>query len=306
MFGDEANNRDRNTEPSAQLQFVPADSAAVFSPRFLKWAADQNVSIVDQQSGEVLIEHEDWGRNILRVLPSGQVQVGSNYRGWKPKFEVSPGDDLERVLCREIGDDIRFQKGLSSIEYPIELARKWVQAPEKRLFDPRGRQRYRAYGFWDPSALSHLLRVNPRTVERSYRSRRGWPLRRILIRNPARQLLFLLLVGALVCVTGWAASAGDGPLTVALFVITGVPATVGTGLLAFVILLESADSKAWLRRRAVGPVVTTLAFLGVLTEVFAIYSAMVAAGHTWYYPLVALGIVAVVALVIVLFGVVAD
>lgn len=293
-------------EAEAELAFTPTDSSALFTARFLKWAAQHDVSISDLKSGAVLVHHKDWGGHIVRLLKSGQAQILRDYNSPEPRFTVQPGSDLERALYQQIGDNFRFQQGMWPIEYPPELARGWVKTPQKRLFDPSGRERYRAHHYWNPEGLSHLLQVSPRKVARSYSDRRGMPLRRILARTPGRRLAGILAAAVIIGAISWAATAGDTALTVILFILTGIPAAAGMVAVALGVLLNAVDSNAPLRGRALGPVVALLAFLGVIVEAAAAYLAAQAPGTTWYYPLVAAAVIAILGGAIFLIGVVAD
>lgn len=285
---------------------VPTKASALFSDRFVKWAAHNNVSLNDLESGEVQINHKHWGRHVISLLDSGRALVTRDHSPRSPRFEVSAGDDLERVLYQRIGDEFRFQQLIWPIEYPEDLAHDWVATPQKQLLDPSGRWRFQAYGAWRPTALSHLLRVSPPKVARSYNNQRGMPLRRILARNRKRQFALLLVCAALVGGIYWASAAGDTALTVALFVLTGIPAATAMVAAAAGVLLNAVDANAPLRGRALGPVVAILGVLGVAVEIVTAYLAMRAAGDTWYYPLVALAVIAVAAVLIFIIGVLAD
>ncbi len=293
-------------QPEAQPAPIPTDAMTLFSGRFLKWAERHAVSVSDMDSGAVAVHHKDWGRHIVRLLESGQVQVLRDYDPPDPRFTVHRGNDLERVLYQQIGDKFRFQQGMRPIEYPPELARGWMKKPQQRLVDPAGRERYRANHYWNPEGLSHLLNVSPRSVARSYSDRRGMPLRRVLARNSGRQLACLLVTVVLIGAISWAATAGDTALTVTLFVLTGIPAAAAMVAISAGVLLNAVDANAPLRGRALAPVVTLLGFLGVIVEVIAAYLAMQAPGSTWYYPLAAVAVIAIVGVVIFLIGVIAD
>ncbi|MFW0788275.1 hypothetical protein [Gordonia sp. CPCC 205333] len=116
-------------------------------------------------------------------------------------------------------------------------------------------------------------------------------------------LLVAAIVGAIII---WAAHRSDTTLTLTLFIITGIPTVVACVLLALFVVLQAFDSKSVLRGRALGPVAVLLAFVGILAEIIAISQAGHASGPTWYYPLLAMGVAAGAAVLIVIVGVLAD
>ncbi|GAB17035.1 hypothetical protein GOEFS_018_00670 [Gordonia effusa NBRC 100432] len=119
--------------------------------------------------------------------------------------------------------------------------------------------------------------------------------------------MWLLLVAAIIgAIVVWAAHRSDTTLTVTLFIITGIPTAIGCGLLALFVVLQAFDSNSVLRGRALGPVAVLLAFVGILAEIIAISQASHAPDPTWHYPLIAMGVAAGAAVLIVIVGVLAD